>query len=120
MRRDVRVYVADILDEMDRIERFISGKDLEALRSDDMAAYAVIRAFEVMGEAAKQVPDAVRARCPDVMWREMAGMRDRLAHAYWGIDLAFAWAAVHERFPIERPALRRLLNELDTEETNDA
>ncbi len=62
--------------------------------------------------AAKHVPDDVRSRCPEVMWREVAGMRDRLAHAYWGIEMSFAWVAIYERFPVERVALRRLLDDL--------
>ena len=108
--RSVRAYVEDILAEMDRIERFVAGMSPSDLQDDDLVSYAVTKAFENMGEAAKKVPDDVRALSPDVMWREMAGMRDRLAHAYWGIEMSFAWVAIYERFPTERAALRRLLD----------
>jgi uncharacterized protein with HEPN domain len=115
MTRRAGQFVEDILAQMDRIERFIAGMSLEELRADDRTALAVIKAFEIMGEAAKQVPEDVRIQAPKVMWREMAGMRDRLAHVYWDIELAFVWKAVHERFPIERPALQRLLAGLDVD-----
>ncbi|MDT7855636.1 DUF86 domain-containing protein [Rubrivirga sp. S365] len=112
MTRSTRTYVEDILAEMDRIERFVGEMSPSDLQASDLVSYAVIRAFEVIGEAAKHVPDDVRARCPEVMWREMAGMRDRLAHAYWGTEMSFAWVTIYERFPIERAALRRLLDDL--------
>ncbi len=109
MSRSTTAYLQDILDEMDRIERFASSPDAD----DEKTTYAISKAFENMGEAAKHVPDGVRTRAPEVMWREMAGMRDRLAHAYWGVELRFAWLAIQERFPVERPALRQLLDDLD-------
>ena len=111
--RSTRSYVEDILTEMDRIERFVGEMSPADLQADDRTSYAVIKAFENIGEAAKHVPDDVRAGCPSVMWREMAGMRDRLSHAYWGTEMSFAWVAIYERFPIERPELRRLLADLD-------
>lgn len=115
MKRGTGVYIADILEAMERVEGFVEGMEPQTLRTDYRTAYAVVKAFEIMGEAAKHVPDQTRARCPEVMWREMAGMRDRLSHMYWDIDLAFALEAIRERFPIERPALERLLAELDAE-----
>ncbi len=115
MTRSAALYVADILAEMDRAEAFVAGLPLEAFIVDDKTVYAVIRALEIMGEAAKHVPTDVRARFPEVSWRAMAGMRDRLAHSYWKTDLSYAWQAVHDRFPAERPALQRLLAELDAE-----
>jgi uncharacterized protein with HEPN domain len=116
MRRRPGQFIEDILAQMDRIERFLAEMSLEDMRDDDRTALAVIKAFEIMGEAAKQVPEDVRVQAPEVMWREMAGMRDRLAHVYWEIELAFVWKAVRDRFPIERPALQRLLDELDVED----
>ncbi len=75
MTRRAAHYVADILAEMERAEAFVAGLPIEAFTADDKTVYAVIRALEVMGEAAKHVPADVRARCPEVSWRAMAGMR---------------------------------------------
>jgi len=119
MKRRTGHFIEDILAQMDRIGRFVAGMSIEDLRADDRTALAVIKAFEIMGEAAKQVPEDVRAQAPEVMWREMAGMRDRLAHVYWEIELAFVWKAVRDHFPIQRPALQRLLAGLDDEDQAD-
>lgn len=116
----VRRYVTDILQAMDVVEGFVAGMDRHAYAADRKTQYAVAYGFMIMGEAAKRVPDDVRARCAEVMWREMAGMRDVIVHQYAYVVPDVAWQAIQERFPVERPALRRLLDELDAEEADDA
>jgi uncharacterized protein with HEPN domain len=110
-----RRYVDDIVQTMETVGAFVSGTDRRAYAADLKTQYAVAYGFMIMGEAAKRAPDDTRARCPEVMWREMAGMRDVIVHQYAHVVPDVAWRAIHERFPIERPALRRLLADLDAE-----
>lgn len=73
--------------------------------------------LQELGEAAKQVPENVRRLAPDVPWKRMAGMRDKLIHQYFGVDLAIVWTVVKEELPPLRPRIQKLLRDLDSQET---
>lgn len=80
MIREYKDYIVDIIDAIDKAEFFIKGLTAERFEKDEKTLYAVIRAFEIIGEAVKKVPSSVRNKHKSIPWKEMAGMRDKLIH----------------------------------------
>jgi uncharacterized protein with HEPN domain len=111
VERSHKDYLQDILDAMNKAQGFVSGMDYEAFKNDDKTAYAVIRALEVIGEAAKHVPDNLRQKYPAVPWQDMAGMRDILIHAYFGVDIETVWLTVVDKILQIKPLIERALKE---------
>jgi uncharacterized protein with HEPN domain len=101
--RDFQVYVEDIIDAIDNIDVYTKAMTYEQFVNDRKTVDAVIRNFEVIGEATKHVPLAVRQKYPKVPWRDMAGMRDKLIHGYFGVQLDVVWKTIKERLPEVRP-----------------
>lgn len=99
MKRNYKLYLEDILDAMGSIERFVAGMKLENFIGDDKTVSAVIRKFEIIGEATKQIPEELTQKYPKIPWKEMAGMRDRLIHFYFGVDHNLVWETSQKRIP---------------------
>lgn len=85
--REIRDYLNDILEAISDLRTFTKGLDLDAFRADRKTVNACIRSLEVIGEATKKIPEATRRKKPDLPWRAIAGMRDKLIHEYFGVDL---------------------------------
>lgn len=108
--KDDRVYLGHIREAIKDIQQYAaSGRD--AFMGDRMRQDAVIRKLEVIGEAVKHLSDRTKERRPAIPWRRIAGMRDRLTHDYFGVDLSLVWVAVERELPSLRAAVEELLSE---------
>ncbi len=110
--RDYRLYLKDILAAMDSIEAFVLGMSFKQFRADDKTVSAVIRKFEIIGEAAKHVPEDIRKQYSNIPWKEMAGMRDKLIHFYFGVDHNLVWETIKERLPQVKPEIQKIQKNL--------
>ena len=105
MSRDWRLFWRDIIEACRKIERYTSGMDRSAFEANDLVFDAVVRNLEVIGEAAKKLPSEARGLGPQVEWRKISGLRDILAHDYFGIDNDILWDVVSKEIPALRAAL---------------
>ena len=111
-RKQVVPIRASLRTYLESVGAFVEGMDFEQFRTDDKTFSAVVRKLEIVGEAAKHIPEHVREKYPSVPWKEMAGMRDRLIHAYFGIDEKLLWRVVTNRIPKIKPLIQNSLEEL--------
>jgi uncharacterized protein with HEPN domain len=109
--KDEQAYLLHAIEAVDAIQRYtVDGR--EAFFSDGKTQDAVIRNIEILGQAVKGISDDTRALEPAVPWRKIAGMRDKLIHEYFGVDLALVWDVVEDELPALRPQLERLSQRL--------
>lgn len=99
MNRTFLDYVADILESIELINDFTQFITFDEFLQDKKTNYAVIRAIEIIGEAVKNIPEEVKAEFYNIPWHKMAGMRNKIAHEYFGISLKIVWKVAKEELP---------------------
>ncbi|MBI5822559.1 MAG: DUF86 domain-containing protein [Chloroflexi bacterium] len=102
-------YLRDMLENTNRAIQFTKGMDFEAFSKDEKTVYAVIRAVEIIGEATRNIPDDIRAKYPEIPWRDAADMRNKLVHRYFGINLEVIWQTLSEDLPMLADALQEII-----------
>lgn len=108
MPRDADLYLADILEACRRIQDYTAGLGYTVFAADNRTTDAVLRNLEILGEAVKRLPPRMLAEAPEIPWRDLAGLRDILAHAYFSVDLTLIWDIVQNELPALETAARRL------------
>ncbi|MDI3475515.1 MAG: hypothetical protein PWQ79_874 [Thermococcaceae archaeon] len=113
--RDYLLYIRDILENIRKAMEFTEGMSFQDFLKDEKTVYAVLRCIEIIGEASKKVPKEIRKRYPEVPWRAMAAMRDRVIHGYFGINTEIVWTTPVKDLPPLKERLQEILNELEGE-----
>jgi uncharacterized protein with HEPN domain len=107
--RDWRLYADDIIECCGKVHRYVLGMTYETFVADERTRDAVIWNLEVIGEAAKNLPDEVIARAPAVEWRKVRGMRDVIAHGYFGLDMKVVWDTATTKIDELGAAVRKMM-----------
>jgi uncharacterized protein with HEPN domain len=115
-QRDIRDYLRDILSTIDLATSFVGNISFEEFQTDTKTTFAVVRALEIIGEATKNIPTSIRDQYPEVPWKGFAGMRDKLIHAYFGVNLEVVWETLQRDLPQLRPTIEQILRDLEEAE----
>ena len=117
MSRDYKAYLKDILDSILKIQKYTEGISFNKFSSDELIQDGVVRNLEIIGEAVKNIPDDVKNEHLDLDWKKIAGLRDILVHAYFGIDVEIVWDIVKHKVPDLKQQILKMYNEF--EDNND-
>ncbi len=109
MKREFLDYIEDIIEAIDSIEKFIKDIDCEEFILDDKTASAIIRKLEIIGEAVKKIPKNIKNDYSQIPWKDIAGMRDKLIHDYFGVDLKRVWKTAKKDVPKLKILFKKIL-----------
>ncbi|MFH1586056.1 MAG: DUF86 domain-containing protein [archaeon] len=113
MKRNVKLFINDILENINDIESFSKGMSKSTLKFDLLRQKAIIRSLEVIGEASKNIPESFRKEYPQVPWRDIAGFRDVMIHGYFRIDLDKVWNIIKMDIPDLKEKISNIKVELE-------
>ena len=116
MKREFRLYLDDILESLVLIEEFTADMDFEQFFADEKTKNAVVKRIEIIGEATKNIPKNIRDKYPNLPWKQMARMRDKLSHEYFGIRYDIVWKVVKKRLPEIKLHIKRILKDIEAKQ----
>ena len=113
-KRDVQLYILDMLQAMDEVNEFVADiPNAEALVNDKVKYKAVLMNFIILGEASRNIFEEVRMNHPEVEWRDVMSMRNKLVHEYFGVDNKVVWDAIKKNFPELKEILTKIKDSLN-------
>jgi len=108
MKRDIGLFIEDIINSIKNIEEFSKSLDKEKFSKDNLRQSAIIRQLEIIGEAVKNIPNSFRETYPKIAWKDIAGFRDILSHAYFGVNFDRVWKIIE----IDLPKLKEEISKI--------
>ncbi len=108
-KRKSLLYISDILESIQHIEQYAENLTFDDFAKDRKTIDAIVRNFEIIGEAVKNVPKSLKLEYPVIPWKKMAGMRDRIIHEYFGVDIEILWKTIKEDLPKVKPEIEKIL-----------
>ncbi|MEM6838755.1 MAG: DUF86 domain-containing protein [Cyanobacteria bacterium P01_C01_bin.120] len=115
--RQIEDYLQDMLDAISAAQQFTAGMSFEAFEADQKTIFAVTRAIEIVGEATKSISPELRENYSQIPWKSIAGMRDKVIHQYFGVNLQVLWDTVQQDLPTLQPIITQMLNGLSNSES---
>ena len=112
MQHDESVYLRHILDSIARIEQYLQGVDEAAFQQQEMVQDAVIRQLEIIGEAVKRLSPGLCDKHPQILWSDIARMRDKLIHGYFGVDIDKVWLTTQDDLPVLKAEVNEMLKQI--------
>lgn len=110
--RDYRLYLEDILEAIKNIEKYTKGINAKKLKDNSLIRDAVIRNLEIIGEAVKHIPLTLKKKHPLIEWKKISGLRDILAHEYFGVDLGILWDIISNKLPALKKETKAILKKI--------
>lgn len=114
--KDSRVYLIHILDEIQLIRSVCETLTYEEFKSDAVREHTITRALEIIGEAAKNIPEVVKGNHPEIPWKFMAGLRDKIIHGYFAINYDIVWDVITHKIPELESKVRAIYDEMEPDE----
>lgn len=112
MKKDIKIFLFHISDSIKSIEKFTKGLAFDDFKEDEKTIFAVIRALEIIGEAVNKLPVSIKNRHKEIPWKKVAGMRNKLIHEYFGVDIKIVWKTIKKDIPDLKDKMFKIFKEL--------